>query len=337
VSPRSQLAPVALVGALLAGLVGAGCTSAVDDPGPAAPDALSWTDSAVDLEGVPLAVGSKEPAQQRLLGWIAAEALRAAGADVTDEINLGGTGANREALLAGFIDLYWEYTGVGWGPILERADPETDPTGLYEDVRERDLEENDIVWLDPAPAQLGFGFVASPEVAADLELDSTDDLAAAIDESPDEVSICIGEQDSFDTDPEGLARFEAAAGVSVPEERLVEVPAADLYEALDTGFCTVVATPLGDPRIAEAEAVTLEDDGVFVPWQAAVTVRDDVLADAPDIAEVLDPVSERLTTDVLRWLTGRVELDGETPRDVARTWLVSTGLAADPDGVEDSS
>jgi osmoprotectant transport system substrate-binding protein len=337
--PGPRLALRRLVAALACGsALLAGCTSDVDDPGPDDPDALGWTDDSVDLDGVELTVGSKEPAEQRVLGWIAVEALRAAGAEVSDEINLGGTGANREALLAGLIDLYWEDTGVGWESILERADPDTDAAGLYEDVRERDREENDVVWLAPAPAQEGYGIATSPEVAEDLDLASLQDLGDAFEATPDEVALCTSEQSTFTTDPDGLQRFEQATGAAVPDEQLLVVPHDDLLTSFPPdGFCSASVVALDDPALADADVVVLDDTGVFVPMQPTVTVRGDVLTGSPGIEDVLDPVSEELTPAVLRSLGAQVAFEGESARDVAREWLVSTGLADEPAGDEGSS
>lgn len=330
---RRRPAPRLLAVGLAVGALLAGCSSDVDDPGPDDPEALRWSeDHSIDLEGVELAVGSKETVEQRVLGWIAVESLRAAGADVSDEINLGGTGANREALLAGLIDLYWEDTGVGWESILERADPDTDAPGLYEDVRERDREENDVVWLAPAPAQGGYGIVTSAAVAEDLELADLQDLGDAFEANPDEVALCASEQSSFTTDPDGLRRFEQATGATVPEEQVLAVPHDDLLSSFPPdGFCSAAVVALDDPALVDAEVVALDDAGVFVPMQPAVTVRGDVLTGSPGIEDVLNPVSERLTSGVLRSLAAEVAYEGRSARDVARDWLVSNGLAEEPE------
>jgi osmoprotectant transport system substrate-binding protein len=320
---------------LLAGV--ASCSDAVDDPGPGDPTALRWEGDEVDLDDVDLAVGSKEPAAQRVLGYLAVEALRSAGADVEDQINLGGTVANRQALLAGLIDLYWEYPAVGWEDLLQRTEPDTDPVVLAEDVREHDLEENDVSWLDPAPAGLGYGFVVAPEVRAEEDLVGVQAVADAIDERPDEVVLCTAEDDPFLTDPDGLQRFRETTEIGLDATRVPALPAEDLYAALEPGgFCTVGAVRLGEPAIDEAGLEVLEDDGVFLPLQPTVMVRHDVLTDAPDVADVLDVVAEALTTDELRMLTALVEQDGEDPRDVARAWLVEQGFASDRDGSGDA-
>lgn len=46
----------------------------------------------------------------------------------------------------------------------------------------------------------------------------------------------------------------------------------------------------------------------------------------PEIADIIAPISEALTSDVVTELNGRVDNDGEEPRDVAEDWLTEQGL-----------
>ena len=75
------------------------------------------------------------------------QAYEAAGANVDDKVNLGGTAVAREALLSGEIDMYMEYNGTGWTVHLGQEDPSFDPEELTSGVRELDAE-NGIVWVD---------------------------------------------------------------------------------------------------------------------------------------------------------------------------------------------
>ncbi len=82
-----------------------------------------------------IVVGSKDFSEQFILGYIAVLALQDAGYEVDDQVGLGGTAVNREALLAGEIDMYWEYTGTGWMAHLEHEEPITDPQECYDEVK----------------------------------------------------------------------------------------------------------------------------------------------------------------------------------------------------------
>ncbi len=105
-----------------------------------------------ELSGLDIAVGSKAFTEQEILGQIAILALENAGANVTDETGLAGTEVARQALEAGEIGAYWEYTGTGWINFLGETEPIPDPQEQYRAVADRDLEENDIRWLEPGSA-----------------------------------------------------------------------------------------------------------------------------------------------------------------------------------------
>src|SRR3712207_4356630 len=61
---------------------------------------------------VALTIGSKNFTEQRVLGEIYAQGLRAAGYDVKTKLDLGDENVALEALRGGEIDAYPEYTGT---------------------------------------------------------------------------------------------------------------------------------------------------------------------------------------------------------------------------------
>ncbi|MDP9399641.1 MAG: hypothetical protein M3P39_01520 [Actinomycetota bacterium] len=94
-------------------------------------------------------MGSKEFTEQLVLGQITAEALRAAGALVSDRTGIEGSEATRRALTAGQADMYWEYTGTAQLVHLGQ-EPVSDPERQYAQVARAD-RANAVEWLAPAP------------------------------------------------------------------------------------------------------------------------------------------------------------------------------------------
>ncbi len=317
--------------AVLAALVVAGCAADVDEPEPTRRlDALTWqADTEPGLEGLPLAVGSKQTTADQILGWIAVEALGAAGVDVTEEIPRGDSRATREAQLAGLIDLSWENTGTGWVSLLREFGPSADPEQLYQDVRDEDLDENGIVWLRPAPADAGVSVVAAPDVIDDLGITMLSELADALEDGEEDVVVCVPST-SEALDPEGLAAVAEATDVRIRPRDVSPVPNAELIELTEAGaaFCPFAVVNRLDPRLADADVEPLIDDvAAFVAQRPAVTVREDTYDLAPGLDDLFAPVAGALDTDTLRALVGRVTQDDEDPRDVARAWLIDEGLA----------
>ena len=92
----------------------------------------------VSLEGQSYIVGGKNFDEQLVLCHITV-AAESVNANVSDQCNLGGRDATRNALLGGDIDLYWEYTGTAWVSFLTQQPIQDSPT-QYEAAKTRDLE-----------------------------------------------------------------------------------------------------------------------------------------------------------------------------------------------------
>jgi osmoprotectant transport system substrate-binding protein len=291
-------------------------------------NALSWNED-VDLAALEIAVGSKSSVEQQVLGHLAGEALAAAGADVIDQIDLGGTLEVRDAQLGGLIDLYWEYTGTGWVELLREIGPSRDPEELAEAVTETDLDENGIAWLAPAPADSSFAIATGPEVADGLAVTTISDLGGLLADDTDGVVVCLPEGGTFRDDPTGLSGLGRALESPLSDEQVVLVPAADLVPAVEAGlFCPFGQVLRTSPQLLGADLALLEDDvGAFLIRNPTVTVRAEVLTEFPQVADLLDPVAAALTDEVLQALNAAVVDDGEEPRTVAREWLVDEGFA----------
>jgi osmoprotectant transport system substrate-binding protein len=112
----------------LAAVALAGC-GGLEASGPAA--AGGGLSEGVSLEGQTYAVGGKDFDEQLILCQVAVAALESVQATVTDRCNTGGTQAARDALLAGDIDLYWDYNGTGWITFLGETTPIADEQEQY--------------------------------------------------------------------------------------------------------------------------------------------------------------------------------------------------------------
>ncbi|MGD2093843.1 MAG: glycine betaine ABC transporter substrate-binding protein [Phycisphaerales bacterium] len=99
-----------------------------------------------------ITVGGKQFTEQEILGQIMAVLIECnSNIRVIRKLNLGGTMICFNALKAGDLDLYPEYTGTGLVNILKRK-VITDPDKAYDCVRQAFLEEYGLLWLKP------FGF-----------------------------------------------------------------------------------------------------------------------------------------------------------------------------------
>ncbi|MFF7940125.1 glycine betaine ABC transporter substrate-binding protein [Nocardia gamkensis] len=278
------------------------------------------------LDGVPVTVGSKDFTEQNILGYLIEFALTAAGAEVRDLTNIQGSNSVRDAQLHGQIDIAYEYTGTGWINYLGNEKPVPDEIGQFEAVRDADLAEHGMVWTAMAPMNNTYALVMSARTAQETGVRTLSDYAALAAADPAAAAICVGtefnvRQDGF---PGLVRKYEIDAG----KVRKQIVQDAVVYQATADGrqcrFGSVAAT---DGRIPALNLVLLQDDRGFFPKYNAALVMRESFADAhPEAAEIMTPISQRLTNETITELNRQVDVDGREPAEVARDWMVAEGF-----------
>ena len=97
-----------------------------------------------------LVVGAKKFTESAILAELMAQVLEVhAGARVERRLNLAGTQVCFDALRAGDIDLYPEYTGTGLRNILHDARSGANPCAVFALVSDAFRERFGLLWLSP--------------------------------------------------------------------------------------------------------------------------------------------------------------------------------------------
>ncbi|NGN67883.1 glycine betaine ABC transporter substrate-binding protein [Streptomyces sp. A7024] len=277
------------------------------------------------LEGVSLAVTSKQFSEQLVLGTIAGLALKAAGADVVDRTGVQGSIGAREAVKSGEAALMYEYTGTGWITYLGHDTPVKDPQQQWLKLRDED-KKNGITWLPQSSLNNTYALAVTQASAKKYGLKTLSDMAALANKQPATATFCLGAE--FASRDDGFPGVEKAYGMKVPAGNLKKMDDGLTYtQVAKGGSCTYAAVFNTDGRIEALKLQVLEDDKRFFPtYNAAPMVNSEVLAEHPQIAEVLAPVTKALTTDAARKLNAEVDVKGRHPHDVAKEWLVEEGF-----------
>ena len=85
-----------------------------------------------------------------------------------------------------------------------------------------------------------------------------------------------------------------------------------------------------DGRIKALDLTVLEDDKNFFPvYNVAPVIRKELIDERPELEDLFNPVSRKLTNEVLLDLNARVDVDGRDPTSVAEDWLREEGFLAD--------
>jgi osmoprotectant transport system substrate-binding protein len=317
---------VALLMLLLVSLALGACGDDDDDSGDGAANTSEEAPAAGIQKNdqnasVKLTIGSKNFTEQKVLGEIYAQALTAAGYDVTTELNLGDEKTALKALEQGEISAYPEYTGTALLSFFGFQADELPKDGLKAFAEAaKGFKEKQLTAMPPTP------FVSSNEVAVTKE--TADELGLA------KISDLEGKSQDLTLygTPECRQRLDCLLGLQqvygLDFKKFTPVDPALRHEVLTKGQADVSIVFTTDPQIKREGFVLLEDDkGMFPPYNSTLVVRDDVLEEAgPDLETVVKQASKGLTDEVMQELNARVDLDKETPEQVAGDYLSETGL-----------
>jgi osmoprotectant transport system substrate-binding protein len=281
--------------------------------------------SEYDLSGVSVAVGSKDFDEQLILGEMMVAAFEAAGAEVDNKVNLGGTNVARAALESGEIDIYMEYNGTGWTVHLGQSDPSFDPEVLTSGVRDMDLAENGIVWVGRSPFNNTYGFASSPEVTE--ANGGAFDLKSMMEYVRDNSDAVVCMESEFPSRPDGLILTETHAGIDLPDNQQLILDTGIIYTETANNNCDFGEVFTTDGRIPALGLTLVTDPGVNILYNVSGTIRQDKYNEAPEAFDgIIEAVLAPLDNIKMAELNGKVSAEGEDPAAVARDFLVAEGL-----------
>ena len=295
-----------------------------------APLAATLLMAATPLAAQDIVVSSKIDTEGGLLGNMILLALQDAGLPVQDRLQLGGTPIMRDAIVAGQIDIYPEYTANGAFFFNEADSPVwKDAAQGYARVAELDRAQNDIVWLTPSPANNTWAIALRQDVATENDLQTMTQMGEWI-AGGGQVKLAASTE--FVTSPAALPAFQETYGFALTPDQLVQLAGGDTAATIaaaaqQTSGVNAAMVYGTDGAIAEAGLLVMEDDKAVQPvYQPAPIVRAEVLEAHPQIAEVLEPIFASLTLQTLQTLNGRIQIGGEPASAVAQDYLTQAGF-----------
>lgn len=275
-------------------------------------------------------VSSKIDTEGGVLGNIIVKMLEANDIPVESRLQLGATPIVREAITAGQIDIYPEYTGNGaFFFNLGEESVWNNAQSAYERVAEMDLQENGIVWLTPSPANNTWAIALRSEIAEENGLATLTDFGEYVAGGGE---IVLAASSEFVTSPAALPAFQEAYGFELASDQLIQLSGGDTAATIaaaanQTSGANAAMVYGTDGGIAPSGLLVMEDDkGVQPVYAPAPIIRQAVLEEYPQIEEILAPVFEGLTLEVLQDLNGRVQVGGEPADSVAEAYLAENGL-----------
>jgi osmoprotectant transport system substrate-binding protein len=267
-----------------------------------------------------IVVGSKNFSEQALLGEILAQHLESrTKLAVSRRFYLAGSYICHQALLAGRIDTYVEYTGTALTAILHDA-IESDPTAVLGRVRSEYKERFGLEVMPPLGFNNTFAIVVRGEDARRLNLKRLSEASRF----PRQWRPGFGYE--FMERPDGYAGLARAYGLHFDSQpRILDLGL--LYRALLEKQVDLVAGNSTDGLLAARDLVILEDDKhYFPPYEAAPIVRREIMERYPAVREAIAELAGKITDAEMQKMNYAVDGERRDIGDVAREFLHSKGL-----------
>lgn len=297
---------------VLVGVLAAGC-SREPEPPPQDPRRPS------------IVVASFNFPESAVLAEIYARAIEAAGIPVRREIDLGPRELVQPALLGGLVDVVPEYLGTALASLQASSDaPPTDPAAGRQALA-RALDGRGVQVLDAAPAQNQNGVVVSRETAERYQLDAVSDLATIAG------GMVLGGPPECPQRPYCGEGLQGVYGLHF--QRFVPLESEQQRAAaLADGVVDVAVMFTTDGRLATGDLVLLQDDRGLQPSENVVPLvaARSVQRYGVRLADTINAVSARLTTNSLRFLNWRTSIAEREVATEARGWLERQSLVRPP-------
>ena len=267
-----------------------------------------------------IVVGSKNFTEQLILGEMFAQVLeRACQAPVQRRFYLAGTYICQQAILAGRIDVYPEYTGTALAAVLKQS-----ATGsaeqVYEEVKREYRQKFGLEVMPPLGFNNSFAMVMRGEDARRMGISKLSQLA------PKAPNMRLGVGYEF------LERQDGYKGlVRIYDLKFAEAPRVMdlglLYRALQNRSVDIVAGSNTDGLIAALGLVVLEDDRhYFPPYDAVPIARPALFHSFPAAQAALEKLTGRISADQMRAMNYAVDGEKRDAAVVGREFLQAQKL-----------
>jgi osmoprotectant transport system substrate-binding protein len=240
-------------------------------------------------------VGSFDFPRSTLLAEIYSQAIESKGFEVERQFGIGPRELVLPAMAAGFIEFVPEYLGtalqfLSLGAATQRADASSTHAAL-----DQTLRQGDLVALTSSPAQDANAFFVTSATADRFGLRTLSDVAKV------DQDLTFGGPAECASRPLCLVGLHDTYGLGFKEVLSLDTGGAVTRQALREGAVDVALLFTTDPAIDSEGFVQLEDDKGLQPSENVTPLR--LGARGPpgrDFIDVVDAVSERLTTAELR-------------------------------------
>ncbi|MBD8161480.1 glycine betaine ABC transporter substrate-binding protein [Erwinia persicina] len=275
----------------------------------------------------PIVMTTKSFTEQHILSALTTQYLRKQGFEVEPKTNIA-TVIARNAMINKQVDMAWEYTGTSliiFNNITQRMSSEQ----AYQTVKKLDAKLG-LVWLKPAPMNNTYAFAMSAERAKAENIETLSQLVAKIEQvrknDPDH-NWMLGLDLEFAGRSDGLKPLQKAYNMPLDRPQIRQMDPGLVYNAIRDGFVDAGLVYTTDGRVKGFELKVLKDDKGFFPSYAVTpVVTEKALRDHPGLETALNKLSPLITDEAITEMNKRVDIDHQSPQQVARDFLTSHNM-----------
>lgn len=271
--------------------------------------------SCAPSHGNRIVVGSKNFTESFILGELIAQQIEAhTTLKVERRFYLAGTYICQQAILAGRIDIYPDYTGTALTAVLKEK-PGRDKAQVYERVKS-EYERRFKLTLGPA---FGFNDTFAMEIRGeDARRLKVRTLSEAAQFTP---QWRAGFGYEFMERPDGFRGMAAMYGLHFAESpRIMDLGL--LARALKDHQIDFAGGNATDGLIPALDLFALEDDRrYFPPYEAVPIIRQQTATEHPDVVAALAALGNTISDADMQKMNYSADAEHKDPRNVARDFL----------------
>ena len=244
--------------------------------------------------------------------------------DISVELkpNFGKTDFLYQALKKGDIDIYPEFTGTITGTLLKPAPKlSNDPKEVFEAARNGILKQDELVLLKPMAYQNTYAIAVPESIAKEYGLEKISDLKKVEDR------LRAGFTLEFNDREDGNRGLKSVYGLNL---NVATMEPALRYTAIQSGDIQITEVYSTDPEITKYKLKLLKDDKyLFPPYQGAPLMKSKLLKKYPELEEILNKLSGKITEGQMSKMNYEVGIEGKSAETVAKDFLKQHGFISE--------
>ncbi|WP_260603916.1 glycine betaine ABC transporter substrate-binding protein [Pantoea ananatis] len=275
----------------------------------------------------PLVLATKSFTEQHILSAMTVMWLQKKGFEVIPKRNIATT-ISRNAMINKQIDMTWEYTGTSL-IIFNHINKPMSSEDAYKTVKNLDGKLG-LIWLNPAPMNNTYAFAMQRARAEKEGISTLSQLVAKMDQvrkTDPKHNWRLGLDLEFYGRSDGMKPLQKTYNLTLDRPQIRQMDPGLVYNAVRDGFVDAGLIYTTDGRVKGFDLKVLEDDKHFFPsYNVTPVVRQDVLASHPGLEAALYQLSPLITDEAITEMNKRVDIDHQSPEQVARDFLQSKNM-----------